>query len=456
MRSIRTNLILWLTALVLITSSLGFANSLFTAKNYYHQLAMGSLAQRARTMLQLLNESDSSDIQRVVSLTAKRFDQLDLVVRAPWGAVERNTVHNDQRVQYQIWKDDHCLSVNGVPCDSVPVFTNIDAGFAEQQVNGELWTTYTLYSVQHQMFLTVGYPHALGRGMMENAMWASWGTQMLLITPFTLFICSIIVGFNLRPLRRLSKHLKNTPNKALPDVTTMPEELQSTVMALQNNRTELMETQQERYQILSQLSDKMRSRLQRCQDQVHRASMSTTKLHSQLAQLEMMVTNGRMLNELNRPETIAGISNLYRQAAMSCARFYQYGLARDVRLTLRGNAHLGDVALPEVMVQSVLDNLVDNAIKVSPRGSEVIISVRDGHDGRLVVTVADGGPGFDEGFSLERISENFDGRLGLLVVNRVLQRYCGEISLGESRLLGGAHVRCLMPLASQPSAVSES
>jgi signal transduction histidine kinase len=88
------------------------------------------------------------------------------------------------------------------------------------------------------------------------------------------------------------------------------------------------------------------------------------------------------------------------------------------------------------MIERVLTNLFDNAIRHTPAGGFVEIAVAAGADDKVVVTVGDTGPGipadmrqvlFRRPFALR--GEHRQGGLGLLIVSRILQLHGSGIEL---------------------------
>lgn len=86
----------------------------------------------------------------------------------------------------------------------------------------------------------------------------------------------------------------------------------------------------------------------------------------------------------------------------------------------------------------VLRNLLDNAVRHSPDGSEVRVSARSGA-GRVVVDVSDDGPGFDVDFvprALERFSQADSARsrqggagLGLAIAQTLISAHGGRVDV---------------------------
>lgn len=93
-------------------------------------------------------------------------------------------------------------------------------------------------------------------------------------------------------------------------------------------------------------------------------------------------------------------------------------------------------------LEQVLDNLIDNAIRYSPSGGTVTVSVDDAPDGSCVVEVADTGPGVTDE-ELMRIFDRFwrggsdepGTGLGLAIVSHLVARSGGTVA--ASRAAGG-------------------
>ncbi len=147
-------------------------------------------------------------------------------------------------------------------------------------------------------------------------------------------------------------------------------------------------------------------------------------------------------NLLDTSRMEAGLLKL-QKAPVSISRLIQE-VAAEARF--RANQHhiaiILDKRLPQVnidakRVRQVLDNLIDNAVKYSPQGTEVLISAR--RDRRqLVISVTDKGPGipadeltniFDRMYRIEqRLTSGVEGiGLGLSICRRLVEAHGGRI-----------------------------
>jgi two-component system sensor histidine kinase QseC len=109
------------------------------------------------------------------------------------------------------------------------------------------------------------------------------------------------------------------------------------------------------------------------------------------------------------------------------------GLAQggDIELELQASVSLSVPGQRESLV-SLIDNLVENAIKYSPRGSSVTVSLH-AERGQAVLHVADQGPGIAPAL-YERVLDRFfrapaagaaGQRLGLSIVASVVRQHGG-------------------------------
>jgi len=112
-----------------------------------------------------------------------------------------------------------------------------------------------------------------------------------------------------------------------------------------------------------------------------------------------------------------------------------------VQLTLDGPESARALAVPTA-VEQVIDNYVDNALSVSPRGSDLLVRVV-AEEHRVVIAVLDSGPGLsaedrDRAFSRfwRARADNGGSGLGLAIVQQLVTASGGQVRL-EARPGGG-------------------
>ena len=139
-------------------------------------------------------------------------------------------------------------------------------------------------------------------------------------------------------------------------------------------------------------------------------------------------------------------------AAQVVADAAPQALARGIDLGL-GEAAEGQVRGHAEPLRILLNNLVDNALKYTPEGGKVDVTVRR-DAGALVLAVEDSGPGISEA-DRARVLDRFyrvpgsdvaGSGLGLAIANAIAQLHGTTLALDRSPGLGGLRIALRLPL----------
>ena len=132
----------------------------------------------------------------------------------------------------------------------------------------------------------------------------------------------------------------------------------------------------------------------------------------------------------------------------------------DRRVDIQLAPDLPLVPLDPLLIEQVLINLLDNAIKYTPAGSPIEISA-SAEDREVRVAVADRGPGVAPGEDPLVFEKFYRGQeaggcsgagLGLAIARGMVEAHGGRITVG-TRPGGGAVFRFTLPLAAEPPEV---
>ena len=102
---------------------------------------------------------------------------------------------------------------------------------------------------------------------------------------------------------------------------------------------------------------------------------------------------------------------------------------------------------PEAL-RILLRNLLENAVKYTPPGGQVDVSL-DVQQGQLMLRVEDSGPGiapehrprvFDRFFRVSDTAQEAGSGLGLAIARAIADRHGARLVLGDSKRLGGLKV----------------
>ena len=186
-------------------------------------------------------------------------------------------------------------------------------------------------------------------------------------------------------------------------------------------------------------------------------------LHEEADRLNRLVQN---LLEMTRLEAGALVPHtawhsVEEVVGAALGRFGKSLAERPV--TTRIPAELPLVPMDDVLIEQVLINLIDNAIKYTPPGTPIEVSAEE-TAGAVMVEVADRGPGLPPGEE-RLIFEKFHrtdpapsvrgAGLGLAICEGIIQAHGGRI-WAENRPGGGVALRFALPLKDGPPTLAES
>jgi two-component system OmpR family sensor kinase len=324
-------------------------------------------------------------------------------------------------------------------------------GFSNVRANG---TTYRIFSIQtNNQTVQVAQDLAVRKSMASNLALRTLG-PIAVMMPILMLVVWWVVSGSLEPVARVRKQLASRQADDLSPVSDagLPDEVRPLVQelnllfgrvrtAFDTQQTFVADAAHELRTPLAALKLQVQS-LERadCLD-ARRLAVSrltagierATRLVEQLLVLARQEANAAPL----QPVDLAGLA---RRAVADLAGVAQ---ARRIDLGLQ-RADAGTVEAQPDALMILLRNLVDNAVKYTPSGGTVDVSVA-AQPGVLSVTVEDSGPGIpaDE---RERVFDRFyrvpgsdaaGSGLGLAIIKSIAERHGATLELGESPRLGG-------------------
>jgi len=163
--------------------------------------------------------------------------------------------------------------------------------------------------------------------------------------------------------------------------------------------------------------------------------------------------SGLVLLDLRREDLRASVEQAVEQAATTAKR-------RGVSLVMEGPDLPVPIRHDPVRIGQVVSNLVGNAIKFTPRGGRVDVTVSPEARGGASITVSDTGIGiepaelpriFDRFYRGSRASEarGSGSGLGLAIVRGIVEMHGGTVTV-ESRLGAGTTFRVALPAQPRP------
>jgi signal transduction histidine kinase len=291
---------------------------------------------------------------------------------------------------------------------------------------------------------------------------------LLLLLPTLGVVIWLIVGRGLGPMRRLARDVAaRSPRSldALPE-NALPDEVRPLVEALNQLLMRLKEALATQRNFIGNAAHELRTPLTALQLQVQLAERARTIEDAQAA---LVPLSGGLARVSHLVEQLLALARLDPQSALAPhASVDLVALAREVvadqtAVALERGLDLGLVAEAPVAVLGnataltvLLNNLVDNALRYTPRGGRIDVHVsltsESGTDALLAVS--DSGPGIPIE-ERERVFERFyrgvdvttpGSGLGLAIVREIAARHGARVELADTAGAGGLTVRVFFPV----------
>ena len=184
---------------------------------------------------------------------------------------------------------------------------------------------------------------------------------------------------------------------------------------------------------------------------------STRHLDRLVAQLIVMARAEQAAIAEPSPDAVP--ADLTARASEAVGTIAPFAAARDVELAFESEVDRALVTAAPSMLDDILTNLIDNAVRYNRSGGSVTVSIISG-DGRYAVRIADDGPGiarehrdrvFDRFYRVPAADRPAGSGLGLAIVRRLLQQSAGTIELADGIGGRGLAVTVTFPAASSNS-----
>jgi two-component system OmpR family sensor kinase len=362
--------------------------------------------------------------------------------------------------QVQIWAPDgaQIFRSSGATLPSQAVL-----GFSDLSIDGARYRVYSLQTPEHtiQVAQDLDARQARARRLALRA-----ALPVALLGPLLMMAVGWLISRSLAPVERMRRQVATRPADDLSPLPAagLPEEVLPLVDELNLLFGRVRVSLAAHQQFIADAAHELRSpltalklqaqALRRAPDEASRQAAvarlndgieRTIQLVSQLLALAREEGERAPEAQWQRIE----LRDLARQAVADVlpqaqAKRIDIGLVTPDPVWVRGQ--------PEPL-HILLRNLLDNAVKYSPEGGQVDVSISDGAQPRL--TVEDSGPGIPEA-EHERVfdrfyrvagSEGAGSGLGLAIVQTIAKRHGANVQLSHSSRLGGLQAVVVFPTA---------
>ena len=165
-----------------------------------------------------------------------------------------------------------------------------------------------------------------------------------------------------------------------------------------------------------------------------------TAIEDESLRLATMATNILNLTKVESQSILTDISefNLSEQIRSSVLLFENKWERKELNLVLDFDEYM--ISANEELLKEVWINLIDNAIKFSPRGGTLAISVNESSN-NYIISVANAGEEipddlkesiFKKFYQIDKSHSSEGNGIGLAIVNRIVELHNGRIEVGYS------------------------
>jgi two-component system OmpR family sensor kinase/two-component system sensor histidine kinase QseC len=421
MRSIRTRLLLTLLGLVAVVS-----------------LLAGVLTYR-RVLAETSNLLDYQLRQMALSLES----QIPLA-----GRLTLQPPQNGTDFIVEIWDP-----LGGIEYRSRPGLPTIEApllDYADLQLQGRPWRVYGVRTLDGVIDVAqpLGVRNALARAAALRAV-----VPLLVLLPLLAAAMAAVVSRSLAPLRRLALEVQRRDAHSLTPVTSgpLPEEIAPLIEQLNGLLRRLDAAFTAQRSFIADAAHELRSPLTAVRLQLQLLDRAPDEPARQQARAELGAAVERAVHLIAQLLTLARqepqdardrelvLVPLGEPAAEAVAETHPLAVSRGIEQSLQSSDAPVIVRGDREALRILVRNLVDNAVRYTPRGGRVEVNIH-AEAGGAVLQIDDSGPGIapeERGHAFDRFhrraatSEEGCG-LGLAIVQAIAERHGAATRLGEA------------------------
>jgi two-component system, OmpR family, sensor histidine kinase QseC len=367
----------------------------------------------------------------------------------------------ETKLAFQVWLPDGRLLLASANAPAQPL-APLHEGFADTRIDGEHWRSFVLRSAGGRWYVAGEREDVRADIAGDIAAGILWPLAVEL--PVVALLVVLVIRYGEVALRRVTREVEGRAVDHLRplDASVVPDEIRGLVLALNRLLGELDGALQRERRFTADAAHELRTPLAALR--VHLDNLAAAPDAATRAQAQRSLQRG--LDRLQRlVEQLLALSRLEPGAAVPArqpvalrpllgevvAGLVDAGLAEGVDLAVDGEAP----AVPgdPLALAVLLRNLLDNALRYTPRPGQVLATLHDAGEA-VELVVEDSGPGIPAE-RRERVLERFHRELGtgtegsglgLSIAQRVVALHGGSMRLDESRW-GGLLVRVRLPKA---------
>ena len=461
MKSIRQYLLLGLFGTLLLSSCASFLISYISTTEEIGELHDAQLIENSRFIEGFLNQKPHKLNIEQINQALSQVKATHLEEGEDFNA---DTHAYERKVAIQVW-DKHGKLLLSTPSAPDHALSPLQKGFFQHKTGKHTWYIYTHQIPANQYWLMVAERSDIREEMLHNILFSMLSGTIIAIVMIMILIGNVIKR-GLLPLTQLSTAMQERDLDYLQPVklTNMPpNELKPVLHALNHLLDRLDEGIERERRFLADAAHELRTPLSVLKLQLELASQSLTLEQKQQGIEDALMGVNRSTHTVEQLLTLARLEankqalqrdaiDLVSLVQEVTAALYPLAQPKEQNLELDYQQDLMIFKANRVLINVLVRNLIENAIKYSPSNSTIQILLKQ-DDNQLCLEVRDQGQGVPEE-DLIRLTQRFyrheqssDTRgtgLGLSIVQKILDLHDGNI-IFQNRPAGGLSVSVCLP-----------
>jgi len=447
--SIRKFLLINLLISIIVTTSLTLlGNYILDQKDIQHQL--DSLLSQAGLVFDALISDDIAD--RDLSKLQNELNSVPILAKEYFNSIDNPFDYDyEDKFEFQIWDlKTHKLLLHSANAPLEPLSKG-QPGFNSVRFDESAWRVFTSIDKENGIIINIAeradIRQELGKRILRDDLYI-----MLLVYPLLGLLIWIIVGKGLLPLTSVASEVANrAPGHLSPvDITNVPVEIKPLLDELNKLFLRLQRALDREKRFAADAAHELRTPLAGLKTQTQLALKIADEKEREVALnkliksvdrcthiVEQLLTLSRLVPE--EPNMLKDLSsvNLHSLAVEIITMLVPKALEKDIELELVcPNIDL-NITGNNTALGILLRNLIDNAIRYSPPGSDVKVMIRETAED-IILSVIDNGPGIPPELR-SRVFERFfrvlgnkapGSGLGLAIVQQIAALHRADVKLG--------------------------
>ncbi|KAA0697648.1 sensor histidine kinase [Neorhizobium sp. P12A] len=399
-------------------------------------------------------------LQRPTDDPSRRIDDIDFAMDNQLSFNEDADDYADAHMM-RAWKDGRIrfYTSNAFPKE-VP---DQKVGFTTLTYKGQRWRVYSLPIPNTTIVMEVGEKLALRQTLVSNIL-LNLSYPLVILIPIIAFLIWLGINSGLAPIRGLVRHIRlRSPD----DLSAIPiEGLPRDLLPLGSSINQLLDKLSRSLTMERRFSDLAAHELRTPQAGVRLLLQmlrdTDDEKERQAIMADLVASNDRAMHLIEQLLRLARVSHhplkveaiqVYHLVASIIAGFGTIITAKKLDISLQGD-EAAEVQADESLLRTMVGNLIDNAIKYTPAGGKIEISVTH-HNGECRLVISDTGPGipaeqheavFQRFYRVDTLQTEGAG-LGLAIVADIAGRLSAKVDLKAPQWEQGLTVDLLIPSA---------